>query len=208
MSIAKAINTLYYSKVSGDLSELVDLKEYMAQRIIGDANVCARVCKEDDVAFLQKMTSKGILAGREKKDFTRTAEKGIANVGMNPFLGANIKVNPICTGITLPIAFDGNYFFKGYRTTKVTIPNMQVTPNTVLEVKKQLNVYPNEKFTLAFTKEENGKLIGFSIGVVPATTGMKGQAQCIVTVLTQDAYIIDDASKYMDVSLLVKGMSV
>ncbi len=158
--MTKAFNTLFYSKISGDLSELVDLKDYMANQIIQDEKLSERVIKEDDVAFLQKMVTKSLLNGREKQNFARGQEKSSVLETHNPFVQSNITVTPLSLNINLSTVLEADYFFKGYRTTKISVPKMKVTPDTLFEVKKITNVFPTEKFSLAFTTHENGQLIG------------------------------------------------
>ncbi|OOB78981.1 MAG: hypothetical protein BEN19_08355 [Epulopiscium sp. Nuni2H_MBin003] len=203
-----ALNILYYSKISGDLTELVDIKELMALQIINDKSIQDRVNKEEDVAFLQKMVTKSILKGRTKVNFNRTAETSSQILAHNNFCTAKFIDTPLSININFQQHNTANYYFKGYRTTKISIPNISITPATLFEIKKLTNMYPTEKFSLGFTFLKNLQTVGYSLSVVPATTGQKGQASCILSVLTQDNYIIDDASKYFDVTNLIKNMSV
>ncbi len=206
--MTKAMNTLYYSKISGDLTELIDLKEFMAKQLLEDETISNRVEKEDDVAFLQKMVTKTILDGRPKKNLTRTQETDFVMQNHNQFITSSIQKTSLATHIKLANNLVADYFFKGYRSTKINIPDMRIHPETIFEVKKLTNMWSNEKFSLGFSSIQSGKLIGFSLSVVPATTGQKGQAQCLLTCLTHDEYIIDDGAKYLDLTELIKNMSV
>ncbi len=206
--MTKAFNTIYYSKISGDLTELLDLREMMALKVIDDDKIKQRVEKEDDAAFLQKLVTNEILAERKKINLVRTNEMDMGIKKYNFFTEATIAQSALALNISLPCNLISNYYFKGYRTTRITIPNMHIAPKTVFEVKKLTNAYPTEKFSIGITMIENGQLIGFALSVIPATTGMKGQAQCLLSCLTHDEYIVDDGAKYFDVSQLIANMSV
>ncbi|OON93591.1 MAG: hypothetical protein ATN31_05785 [Candidatus Epulonipiscioides saccharophilum] len=203
-----ALNILFHSKINGDLTELLDLKEYIAKEIINNLNIASRVVKEDNVTFLEKQVIKQLLNGRKKINLNREIEKNYQISIYNPFIYMQLIQRDTSLDFTIKNHLEANYFFKGYRTTKLTIPNMKVCPNTIFKIKNQTNMYANEKFSISFTKIENGKIIGSSVAVVPASTGQKGQASCQVSVLTQDQYIIDDGAKYFDVSKLISNMSV
>ncbi len=207
--MTKASNIIYYSKISGDLTELIDFRDLMTQRALTDNKISDRIVKEDDATFLQKEITKEILNGRDKLNICRSHEIINATTKQhNYFTTAKITSSKLALNITLPHSIVANYFLKAYRTTRLTIPNMHISPETIFEVKKITQTYAFEKFSLGFTSIENGRLVGFSLSVVPATTGMKGQAQCLITTLTHDSYIVDDGAKYFDVSSLIANMSV
>ncbi|OON97884.1 MAG: hypothetical protein ATN36_02380 [Epulopiscium sp. Nele67-Bin005] len=204
---AKALGILQYNKVSGDLSEMLDMKCYMRDKLFEDEALCSRVVKADDVASLQKMSSKAILAGRKKQDFTKQEEKGIPEDWLRKYFQMEFIEQEFCTQVKFDMMLEADYFFRGYRTTKISIKNMKIEPQTLFEVKNSTNMYATEKFSLGFSWQDE-KYFGFSIGVMPATTGVKGEAQCIITCLTDESYIVDDGAKYFDVSHLIKNMSV
>lgn len=86
-----ALNILFHSKINGDLTELLDLKDYMAKQIIGDSKIAERVVKEDNIAFLQKQEIKRILGDRKKNNLTRSAEQNDQISKYNPFIYMEIS---------------------------------------------------------------------------------------------------------------------
>ncbi|WP_010167396.1 hypothetical protein, partial [Candidatus Epulonipiscium viviparus] len=157
-----ALNILFHSKINGDLTELLDLKDYMAKQIIGDSKIAERVVKEDNIAFLQKQEIKRILGDRKKNNLTRSAEQNDQISKYNPFIYMEISQINNAINLNIKSSLIANYYFKGYRTTKITIQNMNVSDKTIFEVKNQTNMYANEKFSLAFTEIKNGKIVGYS----------------------------------------------
>lgn len=69
-------------------------------------------------------------------------------------------------------------------------------------IKNKLNSYCDSYFSVA-VKTENFRL---AIAAVPNRSPMKSAADITVTVMDDDALYFDNASKYFDTSLLVKGL--
>lgn len=92
---------------------------------------------------------------------------------------------------------------KGNRSNCTELRRVRLQ-DTNYAVKDEFRIYNNEAFSVAFRTPDKA----VSIGVAPSTQGLKGLAQVNIKIhLTEEVLLIDDLSKYRDVSILLEGMS-
>ncbi len=91
---------------------------------------------------------------------------------------------------------------KGNRTGCNILYNVN-TRDVLIEIKNRFLPYNNERFSIGIKFQNEW----FSIGIDTPVSGIKGSADAIVKVVNSGYIIIDDLSKYMDVSGLLSGMN-
>lgn len=107
----------------------------------------------------------------------------------------------VTLSVNLPSVYD--VVIKGNRIACTILEKISVGTDTKFTLRDRFRAYNSESFSLAFKKDNES----FCLGVLPSSRGLKGSAQAVIKILNNNRLIIDDLSKYMDVSVLTDGMT-
>ncbi|MCE5196754.1 MAG: hypothetical protein LLG09_06470 [Negativicutes bacterium] len=93
---------------------------------------------------------------------------------------------------------------KSNRTAVSEIEQVQLTPLTCVKLRSPFLFYSEERYSIALRGSE------FSCALVaaPGAGGGKGSARLLIKFLTAEALLIDDAAKYFNTELFLKGINI
>lgn len=214
--LALAAQELNFSQQFSSLKarEIVDYRTLCNKVLAQDVGYCESILASGNADAFIRQIEANFLEGRQVLDYSTSPEL-ILNEMVNPFLSATFYEDYPTTKVAFNTSFVANYVFQGYRTTAYTVEGMQVTPDNTFEIKNQSIIYNQDKFSIGFNFLANNLFCGFGLIAAPNNRGVKGKGRILLTALTENEYIIDDASKYcysdgtpFPVELILKGLSL
>lgn len=188
--------SLFYHERKAVLDKIVSLSD---EEIAGIANEC----REGGVRWraFTKYVSKiegAMLTGEviDKSADEECALTGICGVPVKDF----IHIRETASGVNLSFEVNGVYdiYAKMNRNGCFEVSGMAVTPATEFTVVNELNTFWEDRYSLALKSEA----VSFAVSVEDPKTGKKGGACARIYVFENGTLVIDDLSKYMDVSAL------
>lgn len=93
---------------------------------------------------------------------------------------------------------------KSNRTAVSEIDQVQLTPLTCIKLRSPFLFYGEERYSVAL----RGSDLSCALIAAPGASGGKGSARLLLKFLTADALLIDDAAKYFNTDLFLKGINI
>ncbi len=93
---------------------------------------------------------------------------------------------------------------KSNRTAVSEIEQVQLTPLTCVKLRSPFLFYSEERYSIAL----RGSDFSCALVAAPGSGGGKGSARLLLKFLTPDALLIDDAAKYFNTELFLKGINI
>jgi hypothetical protein len=90
------------------------------------------------------------------------------------------------------------------RTSLIQLKQIQLTPVSHVLLRSSFQFYWEEKYSIAFLGSENSYALYTSSG----EGGGKGSARLLLKILTPKALYIDDAEKYIQTGLFLRGINI
>ena len=116
----------------------------------------------------------------------------------------NIRVEESAfdTKVSFPVTMNADIYKTFGKGAFDRNERISVTPETRFVVKDKLSSYSDSHFSIALKSKE----LSIAIATVPNRSAIKADADLAVLIVDENRLFYDNASKYMDVSLLVKGL--
>lgn len=104
------------------------------------------------------------------------------------------------------VGLSGTYdlLIKSNRTSLSHLKQIQLTPASHVLLRSAFQLYWEERYSIALLGEE----ISYAIYTAPGESGGKGSARLLLKVLTSNALYVDDASKYINPDLFLRGINI
>ena len=188
--------SLFFHERKAVLDKIVSLPDEEIARI-------ANECREGGVrwrAFTKYMNKiEGAMLTGEVIDRSADEEcalDGICGIPVKDF----IHIHETASGVNLSFEVSGTYdiYAKMNRNGCFEVSGMNVTPATEFTVVNELNTFWEDRYSVAL--KSSG--VSFAVSVEDPKTGKKGGACARIYVFQNGTLIIDDLSKYLDVSAL------
>lgn len=116
--------------------------------------------------------------------------------------------------IRFPLNGMYNLCLKKQRGGVTYVKDLMIRPETSFRIRNKLEAYGNERYSIGISTLDNEQTknigqgsFGFGLICQESTSGLKIGGELLVTALLDNVYYIDDASRYIDVSAYVKGLS-
>ncbi|GEM_PF-6844954 len=175
--------------------------------------VLASLTKED-ISFLEQKGKDGVsqVVSRlerklmEKKEvFDLTTSEEALPLPLKTW-AESIFSEEINGELAVYVGLSGAYdlLIKSNRTSISHLKQIQLTPTSHLLLRSSFQLYWEERYSLAMLGED----ISYAIYAAPGESGGKGSARLLLKILTPDALYVDDAGKYIDPNLFLRGINI
>lgn len=162
-------------------------------------------CREGGVrwrgfATQLRRIEKELIGDRALTDASQTEEKAfqcILGKPVSEFISIYSDVSGVSVSFNVSGVFD--VLAKGNRNGVTELKNIGVSPETKFVLVNELNPFWEDRYSVAL----KGKEVSFALSAENPKTGVKGSCCAKLYLITEDEIIIDDLSKYMDISDLI-----
>lgn len=162
--------------------------------------------KQDPQGLITKYEKK-FLKDKEIFDNLELEEKVVSEKGIKIIESISIIEKYNRTLISFDIKEEVFTIFQDFgRNTRLTTRNVGVDKSSEFELKNKFIAYENEPYTFALVSEKENYGIAFS--VCSGKLGIKGDNILKVIEFTENTINVDNGSKYFDVSILIKNVSI
>lgn len=201
----QVLDILKYTAISPKyFNEFLNFKSYIANNMTDDLAKRIKDTVSDKSAVhseVKKVTNKllnkrniiNLIASEEKSD---TIQEIISNISLIPYndgVGLCVK----------PIIFDNSKYNVCIKSNRTNITELQnCNDDFMIKVASQTLTYCEEKYSIGFSNNDFSK--GFALSAGDSEMGIKSDVILKIIYFNDTEYIIDNASKYADVSLLIK----
>lgn len=202
--LARAIHNLKYSYPTF---------KYMGEYVDIDATILRNCTQSDieDIAINEKSGVKRasdkvyrkLLNNRSIIDGTDVGYPVLSRSAVQLLKGVGIQRRIDDILISLPVRGVFDLVIKDQRSGVTECKSVGITDKTKFSVMSNLRAYGTEKYSIAVSSND----YGFALMARYSKKGIKGDASLYVSILTENEYFIDDASKYIDISQFVEGIS-
>mgnify|MGYP001764491241 CR=1 FL=1 len=117
-----------------------------------------------------------------------------------------IFATEIDASLAVHVGLSGTYnlLVKSNRTTVQNVNQVQLLVNSNILLRSPFQFYWEEKYSIAY----KGQDVSYALYTASAEGGGKGSARLLIKIWTHTELLIDDASKYIDVTPFLKGVNI
>ncbi len=158
----------------------------------------------DQVQGLCNLKEKNFIGDRIKVDGFKDSRKILTPTAVD--ILQSLKIHDLKYCINLNFNLNGIYDIYQNLGRGITneIKNVHITSKSSFLLKNTFNNYNNDPYSIAFISKD------YSIAFAVTTSAKSHKTSAVLKIIeiTNDAILIDDGSKYIDVTSFTKGISV
>ena len=116
--------------------------------------------------------------------------------------GIKVEETPFATAVSFPLTMTADVYKTFGKGAFDKNENVVVTPETRFIVKNKLSSYSEAHFSISLESEA----LTIAIATTPNRSAIKADADLALVFIDKESIFYDNASKYIDVKLLTKGL--
>lgn len=142
-----------------------------------------------------------LTSGKTVKDIFDTAER-LPKKYADIIEGIKVEENAFETAVSFPLNMTAKVYKTFGKGAFDKNENVNVTPETRFIVKNKLSSYSEAHFSISLESDD----LTLAIATTPNRSAIKADADLALLIIDKESIWYDNASKYIDVKLLTKGL--